>query len=170
MEIRLDPRLSPQENAAKYFKQYNKAKTAEKILTEQLRLGREELAYLESVLQQLQQAEAEQDFNDIRAELTDTMQADADGVWFDAEKIALPLHIRGRRDGDTIATRGAAGKKKLKKELIDCKIAVSERDKIPLVCDADDHILWVVGIRTANIATPNKETKQYLYLRREKEI
>ena len=71
MEIRLDPRLSPQENAAKYFKQYNKAKTAEKILTEQLRLGREELAYLESVLQQLQQAEAEQDFNDIRAELTD---------------------------------------------------------------------------------------------------
>ena len=106
----------------------------------------------------------------IRAELTDTMQADADGVWFDAEKIALPLHIRGRRDGDTIATRGAAGKKKLKKELIDCKIAVSERDKIPLVCDADDHILWVVGIRTANIATPNKETKQYLYLRREKEI
>ena len=71
MEIRLDPRLSPQENAAKYFKQYNKAKTAEKILTEQLQRGREELTYLESVLQQLQQAEAEQDFNDIRAELTD---------------------------------------------------------------------------------------------------
>ena len=71
MEIRLDPRLSPQENAAKYFKQYNKAKTAEKVLTEQLQRGREELTYLESVLQQLQQAEAEQDFNDIRAELTD---------------------------------------------------------------------------------------------------
>ena len=71
VEIRLDPRLSPQENAAKYFKQYNKAKTAEKILTEQLHKGREELAYLESVLQQLSQAEAEQDFNDIRAELTD---------------------------------------------------------------------------------------------------
>ncbi|MBE6919072.1 MAG: fibronectin/fibrinogen-binding protein [Ruminococcaceae bacterium] len=71
VEIRLDPRLSPQENAAKYFKQYNKAKTAEKILTEQLQRGREELTYLESVLQQLQQAEAEQDFNDIRAELTD---------------------------------------------------------------------------------------------------
>lgn len=71
MEIRLDPRLSPQENSARYFKQYNKAKTAEKILTQQLQQGREELRYLESVLQQLQQAEAEQDFNDIRAELTD---------------------------------------------------------------------------------------------------
>lgn len=70
MDIRLDPRLSPQENAAKYFKQYNKAKTAEKMLTEQLTHGRGELVYLESVVQELQQAEAEQDFNDIRAELT----------------------------------------------------------------------------------------------------
>ncbi len=71
MEIRLDPRLSPQENAAKYFKQYTKAKTAEKVLQEQLQRGRSELMYLESVLQQLQQAEAEQDFNDIRTELTE---------------------------------------------------------------------------------------------------
>ena len=71
LTIQLDVRLSPQENAARYFKQYNKAKTAEKILIGQLQQGREELVYLESVLQQLQQAEAEQDFNDIRAELTD---------------------------------------------------------------------------------------------------
>ena len=71
VEIRLDPRLSPQENAAKYFKQYNKAKTAEKMLTEQLTKGRAELQYLESVVQELQLAESEQDFNDIRAELTE---------------------------------------------------------------------------------------------------
>ncbi len=71
IDILLDPRLSPQENAAKYFKQYTKAKTAEKMLAEQLAYGRRELAYLESVVQELQQAEAEQDFNDIRAELTD---------------------------------------------------------------------------------------------------
>ena len=51
-----DGQLSPQENAAKYFKQYTKAKTAEKILQEQLQRGRSELVYLESVLQQLQQA------------------------------------------------------------------------------------------------------------------
>ncbi len=69
VEIPLDVRLSPQENAAKYFKQYNKAKTAEKMLTELLTQGREELQYLESVLQELQLAESEQDFNDIRAEL-----------------------------------------------------------------------------------------------------
>ena len=71
MDIPLDVRLSPQENAARYFKQYAKAKTAEKMLTEQLTKGREELRYLESVVQELQQAESEQDFNDIRTELTD---------------------------------------------------------------------------------------------------
>ena len=69
VEIRLDPRLSPQENAARYFKQYTKAKTAERVLTEQLEKGRGELAYLESVLQELSQAESEQDFLDVRAEL-----------------------------------------------------------------------------------------------------
>ena len=69
VEIPLDVRLSPQENAAKYFKQYNKAKTAEKMLTELIASGREELQYLESVLQELQLAESEQDFMDIRAEL-----------------------------------------------------------------------------------------------------
>ena len=71
MDIPLDVRLSPQENAARYFKQYAKAKTAEKYLTAQLQKGGEELQYLESVLQELSQAEAEQDFNDIRTELTD---------------------------------------------------------------------------------------------------
>ena len=71
VEIPLDVRLSPQENAARYFKQYTKAKTAEKILTEQMEKGRNELTYLESVVQEISQAESEQDFNDIRAELTE---------------------------------------------------------------------------------------------------
>ena len=71
MDIPLDVRLSPQENAARYFKQYAKAKTAEKYLTARLQKGGEELQYLESVLQELAQAESEQDFNDIRTELTD---------------------------------------------------------------------------------------------------
>jgi predicted ribosome quality control (RQC) complex YloA/Tae2 family protein len=70
VEIRLDPLLTPQQNAAAYFKRYHKAKTAETILQEQLEKGRTELSYLESVVQELHQAESEQDFRDIRAELT----------------------------------------------------------------------------------------------------
>ncbi len=105
----------------------------------------------------------------IRAELTNTTDKKG-AVYFDADKITFPLHVRSRNDGDTISARGKTGKKKLKKELIDCKIAVSERDKIPLVCDADDNILWVVGVRTAHIAQPDIDTKRYICLTNEKEI
>lgn len=69
--IPLDPLLTPQQNAAKYYKRYTKAKTAEKYLREQMALARRDLAYLESILQEIQQAETEQDFLDIRGEMSD---------------------------------------------------------------------------------------------------
>lgn len=69
VDIPLDPLLTPQQNAAKYFKRYSKAKTAEKYLSEQMELARRERDWLESVLDELSRAETEQDFNDIRREL-----------------------------------------------------------------------------------------------------
>ena len=69
VSIPLDPLLTPQQNAAKYYKRYTKAKTAEKYLRQQMDLARRDLEYLESVLAEIAQAETEQDFLDIRAEL-----------------------------------------------------------------------------------------------------
>ena len=69
MDIPLDPLLTPQQNAAKYFKRYSKAKTAEKYLSEQMAAARRERDWLESVLDELSRAETEQDFADIRREL-----------------------------------------------------------------------------------------------------
>ncbi len=68
--IPLDPALSPQQNAAKYYKNYQKAKTAERVLTEQLARGEQELTYLSSVLDALTRAESARDVQDIRDELT----------------------------------------------------------------------------------------------------
>ena len=62
----------PQQNAAKNYKQYNKLKTAEFHLREQIEKAENERAYLESVLQELSQAETEQEFNEIRRELQET--------------------------------------------------------------------------------------------------
>ena len=67
--IPLDPLLTPQQNAAKYYKRYAKAKTAEKYLREQMDLAKRDLEYLESVLAEIAQAETEADYLDIRAEL-----------------------------------------------------------------------------------------------------
>ena len=69
--IPLDPLLTPQQNAARYYKRYTKAKTAEKYLREQMELAKRDLEYLESVLAEIGQAETEQDFLDIRGELRD---------------------------------------------------------------------------------------------------
>ena len=68
-KVPLDPLLTPQQNAAKYYKRYNKAKTAEKYLREQMSIARRDLEYLESVLEELERAETDQDFSDIREEL-----------------------------------------------------------------------------------------------------
>ena len=56
-EIPLDPLLTPQQNAARYYKEYNKAKTAERVLTEQIARGEGELDYLNSVLENITLAE-----------------------------------------------------------------------------------------------------------------
>ena len=70
VDIPLDPLLTPQQNAAKYYKAYNKAKTAQRILTEQIEKGKQELAYLDSVLENITLAEGERDLQEIRQELT----------------------------------------------------------------------------------------------------
>ena len=72
VEIGLDPLLSPQQNAAKYYREYNKAKNAEAALTIQIKRGEEDLSYLDSVLENLSLAEGERDIQEIRQELTDT--------------------------------------------------------------------------------------------------
>ncbi len=67
--IPLDASITPQKNAQRYYKKYNKAKTALIEADKQLKLAREELAYLESVEQSCHIATNEAELNEIRAEL-----------------------------------------------------------------------------------------------------
>ena len=69
IEIPLKPELSPQQNAAKSYNEYANAKTAEKILTQQLAQGEAEAEYLAAVLDELSRAESEADLAEIRQEL-----------------------------------------------------------------------------------------------------
>lgn len=71
-EIELDVRLTPQQNAQRYYKLYNKAKTAEAVLTVQVGQGERDVDYLESVLALVSEAECEQDLAQLREELRQT--------------------------------------------------------------------------------------------------
>ena len=69
IEVKLDGRLSPSQNAQKMYKLYNKCKTAKAVLSEQVVIWERELHYLESVREFLSKAECEQDVLEIRDEL-----------------------------------------------------------------------------------------------------
>ena len=69
IDIPISPILSPQQNAAKFYKDYAKLKTAEKELTKQIAIGEEELQYLKSVLEELNRAQTEAELEEIRQEL-----------------------------------------------------------------------------------------------------
>lgn len=59
------------------------------------------------------------------------------------------LFIRNRRPGDIFAPAGLGGTKKLKDVLIDDKIPVWERDRVPLLVRGEE-ILWIVGHRISS--------------------
>ncbi|MBQ4641457.1 MAG: NFACT family protein [Oscillospiraceae bacterium] len=69
IRVELSPVLSPQQNAAKFYKDYARMKTAEKELARQMELGQQELQYLKSVLEELNRAETEAELEEIRQEL-----------------------------------------------------------------------------------------------------
>ena len=72
LDIPLDPLLTPQQNAAKYYKRYTKAKTAEKHLREQIDKAIGERDYLESVQGEIALAQTEAEFAELRRELQET--------------------------------------------------------------------------------------------------
>ena len=69
IDIPISPILSPQQNAAKFYKDYAKLKNAEKELTKQMELGEQELHYLKSVLEELNRAETDGELEEIKQEL-----------------------------------------------------------------------------------------------------
>ncbi|MGP7817568.1 Rqc2 family fibronectin-binding protein [Niallia sp. 01092] len=70
MTIPLDSRLSPSENAQKYFTKYQKAKNSIDIIKEQISLAEEELMYFETLMQQIISA-SPKDIQEIREELVE---------------------------------------------------------------------------------------------------
>ena len=68
-EIPLDVRLTPAQNAQKYYSEYRKADTADKMLRELIASGEEEERYIDSVFDSLSRASTEGELAEIRSEL-----------------------------------------------------------------------------------------------------
>ena len=120
VEIPLDFLLTPQQNAAKYYKDYNKAKKAEEMLTIQLEKGRKDLDYLNSVLENIKMAEGERDLQEIRQELIDTgfARRQTKGKEKGKKNASKPMEFRS-----SSGLRISVGKNNTQNDLLTCKQA-----------------------------------------------
>lgn len=69
INVKLDPALSGAQNAQKYYKDYKKSKTAQKVLEEEIRRGCDEKAYIDAVIYTISGAQTERELFEIKEEL-----------------------------------------------------------------------------------------------------
>ncbi len=71
LTIDLDPALTPVQNVQKYYKEYRKAATAEKLLVGFIEQAEQELAYVDSVFDAVSRTAGESELLEIRQELSE---------------------------------------------------------------------------------------------------
>lgn len=105
-EISLDARLTPAQNAQKYYNEYRKLDTAEKKLTELIKKGGEELSYLDSVLDSVSRAESDSELSEIRRELREQGYLRAQkGDDRPSKKLSEPLKFRSSEGFEILVGR-----------------------------------------------------------------
>ncbi len=75
-----------------------------------------------------------------------TFQKDDCCAYLDFDKLLFPLELRPWKKGDIFRPLGLHGKKKLSDFLIDKKISIDKKEKIYVLCSAEN-IVWVAGYR-----------------------
>ena len=75
----------------------------------------------------------------------------------DLKEVKQPLYVRNKRDGDKMTIKGMLGRKKISDIFIDDKIATKDRILWPVVCDADDNIVWLPGLKKSKFCKEKNE-------------
>lgn len=81
-------------------------------------------------------------------------------AFVDLDKLIFPLIIRFWQEGDRFMPLGMRNFKKLSDFFIDQKVALPQKDKIPLLVNGNGEIIWVGGFRTDNRYKVNATTKK----------
>ena len=78
------------------------------------------------------------------------------------ELLAYPLILRKWCHGDFFYPTGMVGSKKISQIFKDNKLSLLDKEKIWMLTDAKDHIIWVVGLRQDRRYLANKTTANRL--------
>ena len=76
-----------------------------------------------------------------------TWPAQPGTCYLDADRLALPLAVRGRRNGDRLRPIGLGGSKLVSDLLQEQRVPREERARVPIVVDAHNRIVWVAPYR-----------------------
>jgi tRNA(Ile)-lysidine synthase len=74
-------------------------------------------------------------------------KADKKVAYVDANLLIFPLVIRFRQDGDRFKPLGMKSFKKLSDFLVDEKVPLPQKDKVPLLINGNGEFIWVAGMR-----------------------
>ena len=83
---------------------------------------------------------------------------------FDAQKVVFPLTVRRVEEGDWMIPFGMRGRKLLSDLMTDRKMTVFEKRRQLVVVDAQDVIIWAVGLRIADSVAVAETTQSVLEL------
>jgi tRNA(Ile)-lysidine synthase len=68
-------------------------------------------------------------------------------AYADAALLIFPLVLRYREDGDRFKPLGMKSFKKLSNFLVDEKVPLPQKDKVPLLINGNSEMIWIVGMR-----------------------
>lgn len=90
--------------------------------------------------------------------------ADASKAVVDAAVAADGLWVRSRKPGDAYRPFGLGRRKKLQDVFVDRKVPRDRRDRVPIVVDARDRIVWVAGIGPSDDVRVTEATQSVVTL------
>ncbi|MES2416793.1 MAG: tRNA lysidine(34) synthetase TilS [Bacteroidota bacterium] len=88
------------------------------------------------------------------------VEANSNKAFIAAEKLIFPLSVRFKQDGDKFMPLGMVHYKKLSDFLIDSKVPLPQKEKIPLLLNGNGEIIWVIGLRQDNRYKVKATTKK----------
>ncbi|MFO7815333.1 MAG: tRNA lysidine(34) synthetase TilS [Halanaerobiales bacterium] len=87
----------------------------------------------------------------------------------DFDNVNFPLIARSRKDGDKFIPLGMNGHKKVKDFFIDNKVPDYKRDKIPIIFDGEDKLIWICGYRMDERFKLEKSSSKTILIKYQKE-
>lgn len=95
-------------------------------------------------------------FEDVKEKSTENKHT----IYIDKQLLVFPLKLRKWRDGDFFYPTGMKGKKKVSKYFKDEKFSLLEKQNTWILCNNNNHILWIVGHRQDNRFEITKQTSK----------